>query len=135
MMEIDTKRIRPGPATQQYVDSSLWHAQRAREAHGEAAAALEEAAEASRLLYRLGGGDERTRLALEAENAAHRALAVMRAAELRVQDVAAYMRQLSGDAQSSREVRAGQRDEDEAGAGEGRGNGSVKLNGTGAAAG
>ncbi|MDT8306079.1 MAG: hypothetical protein RRC07_09095 [Anaerolineae bacterium] len=135
MADIDTKRIRPGPATQQYVDSSLWHVERAQEAHGEAAAALAAAAEASRLLYRLGGSAERTRLALEAENAANRALAAVRAAELRAQDVATYMRQLSGDAESSREARAGQRGDGGTRAGEGSSSGKVKLNGTGAAAG
>lgn len=106
MAEIDTKRIRPGPATQQYVNSSLWLAQRAREAHGEAAAALEAAAQTARVLHELEGSEERARLALAAESAANRALAAVRAAEVRVQDVAAYLRHLSGDAENSREAQA-----------------------------
>jgi hypothetical protein len=106
MAKMSTKRIRPGPATQQYVNSSLWMAERAREAHGEAAAALEETVQAARVLHGLGGSDERARLALETESAANRALAAVRAAEVRVQDVAAYLRHLSGDAENSREALA-----------------------------
>lgn len=119
MAEIDTKRIRVGPATQQYVDSCLWLVERAREAHGEARQALEEAALVSRAAgLALGavdawaeapGQEERARLALLVEGAVGRALASVLAAELVVQDAAVYLRHMNGNAENSREAVGGRK--------------------------
>ena len=106
MAELDTRRIRLGPATQQYVDSCMWFVEEAREAQREARLALEVAEELNRATRALPGGavEERARSALRIEGALGRALARVLAAEVIIQDAAAYLRHLIGVAENSREA-------------------------------
>lgn len=106
MGDFETRRIRLGPVTQQYVDSCLWLVGQARAAQGEARAALEEAARLSHAAVQLPGDavEERLRAGLGVERALGRAAARVLEAEVLMQDAAAYLRHMNGNAENGRRL-------------------------------
>lgn len=132
MVEIDTKRIRVGPVTQQYVDSCLWLVERARGAQGAARQALEDAARLSQLVQQLPAEaeEERLRASLALELALGRVVARVLEAEVLIQDGAAYLRHLNGNAENSREAVSAR-----AASAKSKGNGRGGSNGNGASPG